>query len=124
MTAAQVSQVIATVLRSNTTVKVHASQVIVGILRQNTAVSAQDSQIIATVLRKEVTPPNIQTSQVTAETLRPSIITAQVSQVVSEILSSERTLKATLPISLTLQAHLVPGLYLVNRPEFAGDSIS
>ncbi|SFL93611.1 hypothetical protein [Nitrosomonas communis] len=130
MTAARSSQVVAEILRNNTAVKAHASQAaaavlrkntsvniqashaIAGVLRQNTAVKAQAHQLIASILRKEVTPPNIQVSQLTAETLRPSIITAQVSQVVTEVISAERTLKAILPLSVTLQADLVSGLVL------------
>ncbi|SFM12787.1 hypothetical protein [Nitrosomonas communis] len=108
----QASQATAAVLRKNTGVNVQASHAIAGVLRQNTAVKAQAHQLIASILRKEVTPPNIQVSQLTAETLRPSIITAQVSQVVSEVISAERTLNAVLPLGVTLQADLVSGFAL------------
>lgn len=94
---------------------VRSSQVVTEVLRRDTTPpNARSSQVVVEVLRKQVTPPNIEADQVVIEILRldntPLDSDGQVSQVAVEILTSERTLSASLPIALTLDADLVPGI--------------
>lgn len=89
-----------------------ASQVLVEVLRQNTAVNARASQAMVEVVRKEVAPPDIRVSQVVVEVINSlsSDVNAQVDQVVAEVIRAERTLSASFPVELTLDADLVPGI--------------
>ena len=92
------------------------SQSVAEVLRQNAAPAAQAVQVTAEVLRQQVTPPNIHVDQVVAEVLRVDLssgeVNAQVDQVVAEVIRSERTLSASFPVSVTIDADLVPGIGL------------
>lgn len=71
------------------------SQSVAEVIRKNTAVKARSSQVVAEVLRKEIISVN-----------------ARVSQSVAIVISGEKTLSASFGFGLSVEADLVPGIYL------------